>query len=221
MTTEATESLKRVEAKIFPDQYPESPRTSQDNLTTMVYGHRSYIVGDRAPNAGEVEVLTNGTNGGWDALLDWYLNHHGGGEGLVLWARKYGMIDHSGIAIYLHGGAHPQDPGGWDSGTVGIIFVTEAQRALLGTPLDAVELVALAEFEEYDQHIRGNVWNYEVVEHTKCETCKNETEEVVDSGYGFIGDDDPEKNGMTDTVEAGYRQVLIDAYKKDGVTDGR
>ena len=219
MTTEATESLKRVEAKIFPDQYPESPRTSQDNLTTMVYGHRRYIVGDRQPDEDEVAILERG---GWNTLLDAYLKRGDShGDGKILWARKYGLYAHSGVAIYLGGGASPFDPGGWDSGMVGIIFVTEGQRALLGVPLDTVEQSALTEFKEYDQYLRGEVYGYSITEYDICPTCQHaQASEVTEQCFGFIGDD-PEKNGMADNVDEEYRQVLIDQYKKHGVTYGR
>ena len=220
MTEPATHPVEtRIEARIFYDPEPDNPRTYWDNLTTMVYGHRNYTVGDRKPDEDEDAILNDG---GWTALLDTYLLRgasHGNGQ--VLWARKYGMIDHSGIAIYLGGGNSPFDPGGWDSGTVGIIFVTEERRNEMSVDLADVERIALAEFDEYCNYIHGNVYGYCITEYTKCEACGAEKAEMLDSYYDIIGDPDPETYHMIDMVEDKYKQILIDAYKKDGVHAAR
>jgi hypothetical protein len=40
--------------------------------------------------------------------------------------------DHSGVAVYLGNGEHPHDPGGWDSGWIGFLFVTRERATQWG-----------------------------------------------------------------------------------------
>lgn len=69
-----------------------------------------------------------------------------------------GLIDHSGISMYVGAGAHWCDPGGWDSGLVGLIFDTPETRERTGVKPENVEQALRTEVEVYDQYLRGEVY---------------------------------------------------------------
>ena len=86
------------------------------------------------------------------------------------------LYDHSGITTKPFSCR-------WDSGQVGYIWVTEAKaRAEFGMAVTKEEILKCleAEVSEYDSFIRGEVYGYIV---------KDENGEVVDSCWGFIGDE--------------------------------
>lgn len=99
-----------------------------------------------------------------------------------------GLIDHSGISMYVGAGAHVMDPGGWDSGLVGVIFDIPATLAETGCPPERVEEALRAEVKAYDQYLTGDVWGY-VVE--RVDTCSHGDvhADTVDSCWGFLGDE--------------------------------
>lgn len=112
-----------------------------------------------------------------DATTDWHglvqraMDEKGSWNLTARWLRafydvktvlKVGLIDHSGLSVYCGGGAHEIDPGGWDSGTVGLIFDTPHSREECGTPDDRIEEVLKAEIVEYDLYITGDVWGAKV-----------------------------------------------------------
>ena len=91
-----------------------------------------------------------------------------------------GLIDHSGLSMYVGAGAHWADPGGWDSGLVGFIFDTAKRREVCGTPLDRIEEGLRTEVEEYDKWLTGDVYWYEV---------EGEDGDAEDSCGGLLGYD--------------------------------
>lgn len=171
---------------VFYDPEPCDPR-EWSNVGTMVCGHRSYTLGDVQVRPGER----------WEAPDD---------AAIIL---PLGLIDHSGISMYVGGGAHPHDPGGWDSGTVGVIYMT---RDTLNTDFggdvekgtEALEL----EVKTYDQYLRGDVYGFVVEKRVPCcETCHHEPDdELVDSCWGFFDPDDCMADGLH-RVPADQRQV--------------
>ena len=99
-----------------------------------------------------------------------------------------GLFDHSGISMYVGSGAHTFDPGGWDSGQVGWIYVSKQKlrsegygKYLTKKVLAKAEEVLRGEVSTYDQYLTGDVWGYVV---------KDEDGEVVDSCWGFYGVDE-------------------------------
>lgn len=90
-----------------------------------------------------------------------------------------GMIDHSGVSYYLGGGAHWCDPGGWDSGTCGLMVATEAQLKEWGIPDmsdDDLRKQMSAELEEYTSWANGDVWWYEITRNPDVEPTDDETD---------------------------------------------
>jgi hypothetical protein len=154
---------------IYYDDNCMSPR-DQDNLGVIHGNHRHYTIGDGPPSDQEERALERGGL----RLLERYLRLC---EGAIAF-EKVGMIDHSGIAFYLGGGAHFGDPGGWDSGTVGYTYVTRARCEELGAPIERVEEFMRDELEEYSKWASGQCYGFVITDPEG---------EVVESCWGFIG----------------------------------
>ena len=178
--------------KIYPDEDGESPR-AWDNLGTMVCWHHRYNLGDRKPTDSERAALKRG---GF-RLLKRYLRRYFGVRHLL----ELGLLDHSGLHMWVGGGAHWTDTAGWDSGTVGWIMATKEGIDRVGS-LDqeievevelgflrgkvkerrnAIEHGLHSEVEVYDQYLTGQVYGYVV---------EDQDGEHVDSCWGFYGIDD-------------------------------
>lgn len=177
---------KRVSIYFDPEPEHANPREYDGNLGIMLAnGHRNYTLGDedqlRGKKAEDYDTAAN-------ALSEFA--DRGKVRLFPRWAEIYlgstvvlplGLIDHSGISMYVGGGAHPADPGGWDSGLVGFIFDTPATHEENGsewTPEELTEALR-AEVHVYNEVLTGQVFGY-VVEDDEGE---------VDSCWGFVGDD--------------------------------
>lgn len=88
----------------------------------------------------------------------------------------------------------------WDSGQVGWIYApkevllqetgyTEDELFSLDHKPNRAEQLLKSEVEIYDQYLNGEVYGYRLKEKKKCEHCGHITEELVDSCWGFYGDD--------------------------------
>ena len=169
------QSLDSIEYKghfinIFPDEDAPNPREEFDSLGTMVCFHRRYNLGDRHEFHAPDEFA---------AFLK---------EEKPICLPLY-LFDHSGITISTRSERFRAcDPQGWDWGMLGYIYVTkENVRTEYGVKrvtrkiLDKVAKLLLAEVEEYDHYLTGNVYGYEI---TKGE---RQAGEVIDSCWGFLG----------------------------------
>lgn len=106
-----------------------------------------------------------------------------------------GLIDHSGLSMYVGSGAHRHDPGGWDSGQVGVIFDTADTRKeceMENSSREAIERALRAEVNAYDQFLRGEVY---------CYTVTDPAGEHVDSCCGFLGDLEYVRSQANDAAE--------------------
>jgi len=115
------------------------------------------------------------------------------------------MYDHSGITINTTGFSCP-----WDSGQVGYIYVSkkEVKKEYNKTRLSKqlikkVEDILKNEVNIYDQFIRGDVYDYSVV--------NPEDDESIDSCTGFYGSD-WESNGLME-----YAKNAIDCQVKQDI----
>src|SRR5665213_3275770 len=117
-----------------------------------------------------------GSSGEIEVTLGEYLRRERGATVIL----PVGLIDHSGISMYVGAGAHRHDPGGWDSGQVGVIFDTSKTRRECemenATPQE-IERALRAEVAVYDQFLRGEVY---------CFTVIDPDGEHLDSCYGFL-----------------------------------
>jgi hypothetical protein len=158
---------------IHVDETPMSPR-DWDNLGTMVHWHRRYDLGDTSFDDWDIGPHTIENP---NVALRYLRLIHGA---VIV---PLGLLDHSGLSMYAGGGPHAFDSAGWDSGTVGFIYVTRA-RIVEEYGDDSPESreqarrCMLAEIETYDQYLRGDVYGY---------TVEDEAGNVLDSCWGFYG----------------------------------
>lgn len=189
MTTHKTEQYKGYTINIeYDDLDPMNPR-EWDNLGTMVCFHGRHNLGD------DDHGYTEGDFAGWAALRAQLVKD---GARIIL---PLSLFDHSGISMYVAAGAHPFDPGGWDSGQVGFIFVTAEQlrkeynvkRITKAIEAKATEVLQ-GEVKTYDDFLTGNVFGYVI------EDPNGDNDE---SCWGFLGDPEycmSEAKALIDTL---------------------
>lgn len=159
--------------RIEQDCDASDPRKDYDEVGTMVCWHHNYRLGDRQPEEMEIAALRRG---GFP-LLRRYLRMTADAA-IVL---PLGLLDHSGLHIYIGGGSHWTDSAGWDSGTVGFIYCTRKQvNEEWAGDVAAAERYLEATVETYDQYLRGDVYYY---------TIEKPDGETVDNCGGFFGYD--------------------------------
>lgn len=195
----AIETIERgnLRAHIYYDDDPaDSPRDYDGCLAVMAFEHARYALGDAQRSGERGDAARTAVQALNRTLLSESRQTARNGRRIVeRWLRVFmgatyvqwvGLIDHSGIALYLGGGSHPQDGGGWDSGTIGVMFDTTDTRAEVQP--DDVEQHMRAEFDEYNCFVRGEVYGFEIVRVVTCD-YGDEHEEELESYWGYIGDD--------------------------------
>jgi len=166
-----TEVYKDHTIHIQPDDDNESPRTSMDNLATMVCFHKRYNLGDtghgfRFEDYNSWEELEKAIRKQEDvaAILPVY------------------MYDHSGLTINTTGFSCP-----WDSGQIGFVFISKKKireeysvKRISPKILKQTIKVIQEEIETYDQYLRGDIYGYVI---------DGPDEENMNSCWGFYGYD--------------------------------
>jgi hypothetical protein len=184
--------MKKYELKIVEDTSPESPR-SWDNFTTMYCFHKRYDLGDN-------HNFKSDMFSGWEEFKE-----HIVAEFNPKIIKPLYLIDHSGISISTN------DFGDvWDSGQVGWVFITEDSiKKLWGNTKmeeDRLDRIVDSEVATFDQYLRGEVYGYKVIQIETCE-LGHEHEEVVDSCYGFFGEEDAHEAG--NEALSGYMEEVV------------
>lgn len=164
--------------EIVKDDSPDSPR-EWDNLGTIYYKHSRYIVGDEELDT--VVDLNDCSN--WEDIEDALVK-----ETKAVVILPIYMYDHSGITIKTSPFSCS-----WDSGRVGFI-VCSREKALKEYGklnreiLNKIESVLENEVKTFDEYLKGEVYGYKIY---KCESEDDNLDdcEVVDSCYGFYGED--------------------------------
>jgi hypothetical protein len=185
--------------KIVNDPDPINPR-SDDNLCLMVCEHGRYNLGDRHAK----EILANKLNVSASNYKSHKLIDMAEAKGLVFMRKPIYMYDHSGITISMKPFSCP-----FDSGQVGeIIVLTETVKKEFGVKRittqkrKEIEEKVLrnmeGEIETYDFYLRGDVFGFQILD---------EDDEIVDSCYGFYGDDF-ETNGIKDYIPEEFHENL-------------
>jgi hypothetical protein len=151
--------------KIYPDNDAENPR-SWDNLGTMVCFHRDYDLSDKHNFSDSQE------------LLDYLKRNKTINLPLFL-------LDHSGLRMST-GDFFYCDPGQWDSGQVGIIYVDYEKirkeysvKHVTKSIKQKVCKVLESEVSTYDDYLSGNIYGF------CAETAQGES---IGACWGFFGD---------------------------------
>ena len=145
------------------DEYPSNPR-EDDNLGTMICGHRNYTLGDVQYRESyefhdAVDEITNNPENIWLPIY---------------------MYEHSGIVLSTKPFSDR-----WDSGQLGIIYCEKEKYEKSFPNLKGEELVKAVtgnledELETYNQYVQGEVYEYTV----------QKDGETLDSCCGFYGED--------------------------------
>ena len=150
--------------KIVRDEDPINPR-EWDTVGTMLCFHSRYNLGDEPHYRSVTDMLLRGE----EDLEKWLVEEEKAKTILPLY-----LYDHSGITIQT-----TPFRSKWDSGQIGYIYSQEERQ----------ENILRGEVEIYDYYLRGDVWGYEVHKKHVC-SRGHIHEELIDSCYGFFGDDD-------------------------------
>jgi hypothetical protein len=172
--------------KIVSDDSCENPYTNYDCLTDLVTWHRrmDFSTKERSFDAPEdvVEAFKAGD--------------------IVYYSPLY-AYEHDGITVRLgdRGGYPFTDI--WDSGLLGMVFVTKAKAQREWPKLAhrtlwlACERVARSEVANFDDYLTGNCYGF---------TIENGKEELIESYWGFLGNwDGYILSGARETLQAIYR----------------
>jgi hypothetical protein len=166
MTPVHEKTYKDLTIKIYQDDSPDSPR-EWDNLGTMACFHRRYNLGDKHQFEDPGELLT-------------FLK-----QSKAPYLPLY-LYDHSGISMSTNRGYPFNNP--WDSGQVGIIYVTPEKirkeynvkhitKVIRAKVIDCL----IQEAVTYNDYLTGNVYGFVILD---------KTGELLDSCYGFYPDHD-------------------------------
>lgn len=175
------------------DYDAEDPR-DWSHGAELVYGHRRY----NFPNDAEIDFDDFDS---WTHVAD-YLKVH---EDALLVLPVY-MIDHSGLAFRVGRSFAAEDPGQWDSGVIGLAYVTPTNWAETqgsewtgsDEQLEQARKLIESDVETYGQYVNGDVYGYQVTDPLDGE--------VVDSCWGFFGFDYAESEAAS-AAEALTHQV--------------
>jgi len=153
---------------------PSDPREFNENLGKMVCFHKSYELGDKT------DLRTDDFEG-WDTLEGYLITKEGASVILPLF-----MLDHSGITISTKS-FHDH----FDSGQIGFIYATHediCKEYGESTPIDEavekVKEVLLAEVQEYDKYVSGEVYCATMYEKKVC-NLGHEHFDIMDITCGF------------------------------------
>jgi len=167
-----TEVYKDHTIHIQPDDINESPRTSMDNLATIVCFHKRYNLGDTG-HGFHFEDYNS-----WEELEKAIRKQEDVAAILPIY-----MYDHSGLTINTTGFSCP-----WDSGQIGFVFISKKKiredykvKHISPKILKQAIKVMQGEIETYDQYLRGDIYGYII---------DGPDEENIDSCWGFYGDYD-------------------------------
>lgn len=160
-----------------------NPREDWDEACIMVCAHRRYQLGDKREWVESRADKDNPRTWLWTELgyFTEFLEEHPGTVYVPLY-----LYDHGGITMSTGAFGDP-----WDSGQVGWAYMTPemitweyGNKGALELTLEMVEkarALIKSEVRVYDQYLRGECYGYVVRD--------PETSEVLDSCWGFLGDE--------------------------------
>ena len=168
--------------EIVVDEDPLNPR-EDDNFTTMLCFHNGYSLGDK-------HQFNQDDYSSWDELYDAIIK-----EERPLVIKELHMYDHSGIAISTEPFSCR-----WDSGQIGYVWISQNHIDSIGCNIKDTETwqdyikrlenYLDSEVNTYNDYVQGNTYGFRILNHNG---------DVIDSCYGFYGDDFS-KNGLYDYI---------------------
>lgn len=188
--------------KIFPDDYPENPRTNYDNLGVFAAWHRRYNFGDIHPKEPPSEWLPKNAPEGSVVLTVYMMDH--GSLTFRTSPKEFERVD----------SAH------WDWGKLGVIVATPdaiMKWFNVDTITDEIRQktkeVLENEIHIYDLYQSGQVWGYAYIQEETCPTCGHVETKETDSCWGFIGST-LEETGILDALPTESRLLLKEAWER-------
>lgn len=176
---------------IEADYHAESPR-EWDNIGTMVYSHRRYILGDE-------EAQNIDDYNSWEMWFENEVLKPNGGEDNVVYMPLY-LYDHSGLTMNTTGFHCP-----WDSGQVGWIYATK-EKFREGTGYTEDELFSMdsRRIPRVGEHvklknIRTGRWGAVVAIHESSTTSST----TIEVNYG----DETVRSTLDDVKEVMHGQA--------------
>lgn len=183
---EIGEKQYRFEVLVDPD--PQSPREN-DNLGTMLYNHRRYVLGDDMIKFGSFEEYLDSANLAAEEVVS-----------LPLY-----LLDHSGLSIST---TDFQDQ--WDSACVGVIYTTfdkiKKEYGVSEVDLDLIERVGNvldSEVSEFNTYLNKEIYGFRL-----CEKNAEGQWNEVESGWNFYGSDVSE-NGMLEFLDTEIAETVV------------
>lgn len=192
------EEYKGLNIKIFSDDDPMSP-LEWDLMGKQIYFHRRYTLGHdtkfsskMSPIEYMIHILVYNYEDKIkypkeEYLEDWLMEED---ERVWSWFNKFHLVipvhayEHGGITISASGRRAGWDS--FDSGQLGFIYVSHEdilknykRKNITKKLLDRAEKCLIAEVEEYDNFLTGDVWGFRI---------EDENGEDLDSCWGFFGD---------------------------------
>jgi hypothetical protein len=186
MSNDAIETIELegdLTLNIYQDTDPGNPRKEWDNLGTMVCFHSGYKLGDDNHGFSDPTELMEYLKVTPHVALKIYAYEHGGIT-----------ITASPMAAMRYPFTDP-----WDSGILGIIFITHEKirkeygwKYITATRAKQIRGYLENEVETYDQYLTGQVYGFDL-------TC-NQCGESLESVWGFYGYD-WKTNGIKEYVD--------------------
>lgn len=182
------------------DSDANDPRSEFDHTATFALSHRRYDLADEADLSDTLVDLD-----GFEAVVDYLKAEHDA----VLVKTVYGY-DHGQLTCSTTPYSCP-----WDSGILGFAFVTKAAMdegwgAGQWTEENALAVI-VSEVTEYAQYLTGSVYGYVVKDAL--------TEEVLDSCWGFYGDDYAEQEAREQGAYQAQSQVALAEVQAHALND--
>lgn len=131
------------------DYDPINEREHDNNLTTMICGHKKYNIGDKTFNADDYS--------GWDDLKHHLIDAEG-----ALYIQPLSLYDHSGISLSL---GNKRD---FNSGVVGFIYTTYEMIEEYGLDINSSDIVKQVydimqdEIARYNCYIQGEIYDINI-----------------------------------------------------------
>lgn len=184
--------------KISYDDFTGNPREEFDNVTTMFCFHDRYLLGD---NQGKKKNPYKARD--FDSIYE-LVDKVTEDFGELAIVQPLYLYDHSVQSISTSSFVGRAQHAEWDSGMVGIVFVTKAaMESEFGEGEDALSSARKAldaEVKLYDTYIRGEVYAFTLEKLSACGCCGQSDDEMVASGGMFYGYGDWKENGLLEMV---------------------